>query len=262
MEVTVFGPNRPLHSGHYGNWAPVPGQLLADLISSMKDSEGNVIIDGYYDDVEPLGELEKEALSQIPLIDEDLKQELGINNPEGTESYNERLLRPSLTIRGLSSGNTGKLARNVVPATATASIGIRLVKGCDPEKQKDLVEAHIRKQGFHIVTEMPDQETRLKHPKIALVTRSSGYPAARTPMDLPILQKVIKKTKEVAGEDLILLPTLGGSLPLYLFTDELKKPAIIVPVANHDNNQHAADENLRIGNLWYGIGLMAALMTF
>jgi len=262
MEVTVFGPNRPLHSGHYGNWAPVPGQLLADLISSMKDSEGNVVIDGYYDDVEPLGELEKEALSQIPLIDEDLKQELGINNPEGTESYNERLLRPSLTIRGLSSGNTGKLARNVVPATATASIGIRLVKGCDPEKQKDPVEEHIRKQGFYLVTEVPDQETRLKYPKIAMVTRSSGYPAARTPMDLPILQKVIKKTKEVAGEDLILLPTLGGSLPLYLFTDELQKPAIIVPVANHDNNQHAADENLRIGNLWYGIGLMAALMTF
>ena len=262
MEITVYGPNRPLHSGHYGNWAPVPGQVLSDLISSMKDAEGNVIIEGYYDDIEPLSELEKEALAEIPSIDEELKKELGINNPEGTESYSERLLRPSLTIRGLSSGNTGKLARNVVPATATASLGIRLVKGCDPEKQKDLVEAHIRKQGFHIVREEPDQDTRLKYPKIALVTRSSGYPAARTSMDLPILQKVIKKSKEVAGDDLILLPTLGGSLPLYLFTDKLQKPAIIVPLANHDNNQHAADENLRIGNLWYGIKLMAALMTF
>ncbi len=262
MEITVYGPNRPLHSGHYGNWAPVPGQVLSDLISSMKDGEGNVIIEGYYDDIEPLSELEKEALAEIPSIDEELKKELGINNPEGTEPYSERLLRPSLTIRGLSSGNTGKLARNVVPATATASLGIRLVKGCDPEKQKDLVEAHIRKQGFHIVREEPDQDTRLKYPKIALVTRSSGYPAARTSMDLPILQKVIKKSKEVAGDDLILLPTLGGSLPLYLFTDKLQKPAIIVPLANHDNNQHAADENLRIGNLWYGIKLMAALMTF
>ncbi len=262
MEVTVYGPNRPLHSGHYGNWAPVPGQLLADLIASMKDEDGKVLIDGYYDDIEPLSELEKEALANVPQIDVDLKKELGINNPEGTESYNERLLRPSLTIRGLSSGNTGELARNVVPATATASIGIRLVKGCLPEKQKDLVEAHIRKQGFHIVRETPDLETRLKYPKIALVTRSSGYPAARTSMDLPILQQVIKKSKEVAGEELILLPTLGGSLPLYLFTDVLDKPAIIVPIANHDNNQHAANENLRIGNLWYGISLMAALMTF
>ena len=261
MEITTYGPNRPLHSGHYGNWAPVPGQLLSNLIASMKDEDGNVIIEGFYDDVEPLGQLEKEALLQIPSIDESLKRELGINDPEGTESYTERLLRPSLTIRGLSSGNTGKLARNVVPATATAAIGMRLVKGCDPEKQKDMVEAHIKKQGFHIVREDPDNETRLKYPKIAKVTRSSGYPAARTSMDLPIIQDVIQRSKEAAGNDLILLPTLGGSLPLYLFTDELQKPAIIVPIANHDNNQHAADENLRISNLWYGIKLMGALMT-
>ncbi|WP_420575329.1 M20/M25/M40 family metallo-hydrolase [Ekhidna sp.] len=261
MEITTYGPNRPLHSGHYGNWAPVPGQLLSELIASMKDEEGNVIIDGFYDDVEPLSELEKQAMANIPLIDEDLKQELGINNPEGTESYNERLLRPSLTIKGLSSGNTGKLARNVVPATATAAIGMRLVKGCDPEKQKDMVEAHILKQGFHIVREDPDQETRMKYPKIAKVTRSGGYPAARTSMDLPIIQDVIERSRDVAGDDLILLPTLGGSLPLYLFTDELNKPAIILPIANHDNNQHAPDENIRIGNLWYGIKLMSALMT-
>lgn len=261
MEVTTYGPNRPLHSGHYGNWAPVPGQLLSELIASMKDGDGNVTIDGFYDDVEPLSEREKQAMANIPLIDEDLKQELGINDPEGTESYNERLLRPSLTIKGLRSGNTGKLARNVVPATATAAIGMRLVKGCDPEKQKDMVEAHIRKQGFHIVREDPDQETRMKYPKIAKVTRSGGYPAARTSMDLPIIQGVIERSKVVAGNDLILLPTLGGSLPLYLFTDELNKPAIILPIANHDNNQHAPDENMRIGNLWYGIKLMSALMT-
>jgi len=261
MEITSYGPNRPLHSGHYGNWAPVPGQLLAELIASMKDEQGNIIIDGFYDDVAPLSSSEKEALANIPLIDEELKQELGINDPEGIESYNARLLNPSLTIRGLSSGNTGKLARNVIPATATASIGIRLVKGCDPDKQKDLVEAHIKKEGFHIVREDPDAETRLKYPKIAKVTRSSGYPAARTSMDLPITKEVIQRAKVVAGDDLILLPTLGGSLPLYLFTDELQKPAIVVPIANHDNNQHAANENLRIGNLWYGIKLMSALLT-
>lgn len=261
MEVTLYGPNRPLHSGHYGNWAPVPGQRLAELLASMKDSDGNVTIEGYYDDVEPLSDLEKEAMSNIPLIDEELKEELAVLDPEGTESYNERLLLPSLTVRGLSSGNTGKLARNVVPATATASLGIRLVKGCDPEKQQDLIEAHIRKEGYHIVREEPNQDTRMKYSKIALVTRGSGYPAARTAMDTPIVQEVVNRTKEIIGDDLVLLPTLGGSLPLYLFTDVLQKPAIIVPIANHDNNQHAADENLRIANLWYGIQLMSGLLT-
>lgn len=260
MEITVYGPNRPLHSGHYGNWAPVPGQLLSQLVASMKDNQGNVIIDGFYDDVEPLSDLEKQALIDVPEIDSQLKSELGLLSTEGSGSYYERLLLPSLTIRGLSSGNTGKLARNVVPATATASIGMRLVKGCDPEKQKDLVEAHIRKEGYHIVREEPDQATRLKYPKIARVTRGSGYPAARTSMDSPITKIVVNRTRDIAP-DLILLPTLGGSLPLYLFTDVLQKPAIIVPVANHDNNQHAADENLRIENLWYGIKLMSALMT-
>ncbi len=261
MEVTVYGASRPLHSGHYGNWAPVPGQMLAQLVASMKDAEGNVLIEGFYDDVEPLKRSEKKALGAVPAIDEQLKQELAVADPEGTEPYSERLLLPSLTIRGLSSGNTGALARNVVPATATVSIGLRLVKGVDPEKQKDLVEAHIKKQGYHIVREVPDIETRRQYPKIALITRGGGYPAARTSMDTPIAKSIINRAKTVAGEDLVLLPTLGGSLPLYLFTDMLDKPAIIVPIANYDNNQHAADENIRIGNLWYGIKLMTALMT-
>ncbi|MDW3197248.1 MAG: M20/M25/M40 family metallo-hydrolase [Cytophagales bacterium] len=261
LEVTVYGPNRSLHSGHYGNWAPVPGQMISSLISSMKDADGNVIIEGFYDDVAPLTSREIEALASAPDVDAALKMELGINDTEGSESLYERLLYPSLTIKGISTGNVGQEARNVIPSTATASLGIRLVKGCDPEKMVDLVEAHIKKQGYHIVTEDPDQETRLKYPKIAKVTRGGGYPAARTSMDVPITQEIVAATQNVAGDDLVLLPTLGGSLPLYLFTDVLKKPAIIVPIANHDNNQHAADENLRLANLWYGIELMGAIMT-
>lgn len=261
MEVTVYGPNRSLHSGHYGNWAPVPGQMISTVISSMKDAEGNVIIEGFYDDVAPLTSREIEALASAPDVDASLKRELGLNDTEGSESLYERLLYPSLTIKGISTGNVGQEARNVIPSSATASLGIRLVKGCDPEKMKDLVEVHIKKQGYHIVREDPDQETRLKYPKIAKITRGSGYPAARTSMDVPITQEVVAATRKVVGNDLVLLPTLGGSLPLYLFTDVLKKPAIIVPIANHDNNQHAADENLRLANLWYGIELMGAIMT-
>lgn len=261
MEITVYGPNRPLHSGHYGNWAPVPGQMLANLLASMKDDEGNVLVEGYYDDVEPLGELEMEALKNIPPYDNELKKELGLADTEGTETLNERLLRPSLTIRGLSSGNTGALARNVIPATATASLGMRLVKGNDPDRIKEKIEAHIRKQGYHIVYEEPDEATRLKYPKIVKVTKGGGYPAARTPMNVQITQEVVERAKLIAGDDLLLVPTLGGSLPLYLFTDVIKKPALIVPVANHDNNQHAADENLRMENLWYSVQLMTALLT-
>ncbi len=262
MEVTVYGSTRPLHSGHYGNWAPVPGQMLAQLLATMKDDEGKVLVEGFYDTVEPLGELERAALRDLPDYDEVLKRELGLVRTEGGgASLAERLLLPSLTVRGLASANVGALARNVIPATATAALGIRLVKGNDPEHMKDLVEAHIEGQGYHIVRQDPDQETRLRYEKIAKVRRSGGYPAARTAMDLPIVQQVVRATRRAAGDDLVLFPALGGSLPLYLFTDVMAKPALIVPIANHDDNQHAADENLRIANLWYGIDLYAALLT-
>jgi acetylornithine deacetylase/succinyl-diaminopimelate desuccinylase-like protein len=261
MELTVYGPNRSLHSGHYGNWAPVPGQMLAQLLASMKDEEGNVLVEGYYDSIDPIGELEKAALEAAPEMDEVIKRELGLVETEGDESLNERLLLPSLNVRGLSSGGVGDMARNIVPSTATASLDMRLVKGNNPEKMQELIEAHIRKRGYHIVREDPDQQTRLTYPKIIKVTREEGYPAARTPMDEPMTRKVVERAKLVTGEELILLPTLGGSLPLHLFTDVLKKPAIIVPVANHDNNQHAEDENIRIANLWYSVELMTALLT-
>lgn len=261
LEVTIYGSNRPLHSGHYGNWAPVPGQMVSELVASMKNRDGNVVIDGFYDDVTPPSSSEIEALASMPDIDEQLKEELAINYTEGSEKLYERLLYPSLTVRGLSSGNVGELTRNVIPASATVSLGIRLVPGCEPEKMIDLVENHIKKQGYHVVYEDPDPETRKKYPRIAKVTRGSGYPAAKTSMDHPLVKSVITRTKDVTGDDLVLLPTLGGSLPLYLFTDVLEKPAIIVPIANHDNNQHAANENIRIANLWYGIKLMGALMT-
>jgi len=261
MELTVYGPNRSLHSGHYGNWAPVPGQMLAELLASMKDDEGNVLVEGYYDSADPLGDWEIAALKAAPDMDEEIKRELGIMETEGTESLNERLLRPSLNVRGLSSGNVGQLTRNVIPSTATASLDMRLVKGNDPVHIQELIEAHIRKQGYHIVREDPDMQTRLTYPKIVKIIREEGYPAARTSMDDPMTQKVVERTKLVAGDDLILLPSSGGTLPLYLFTDVMQKPALIVPVANHDNNQHAEDENIRIANLWYSVSLMTALLT-
>lgn len=262
MEITVYGANRPLHSGHYGNWAPVPGQMLAQLLASMKDEDGTVLIDGFYDTVEPVGPMERTALDRLPDYDDELKRELGLVATEGNgAALAERLLLPSLTIRGLHSGNVGRLARNVIPATATATLGIRLVKGNDPDAMLDLVEAHIRAQGYHIVRTDPDLDTRLRYPRIVKVVRGSGYPAARTSMDLPIAQQVVAAAERAGGRELVLMPALGGSLPLYLFTQFLGAPALIVPVANHDNNQHAPDENLRVANLWYAIDLYGALLT-
>jgi len=262
VEVTVYGPNRGLHSGHYGNWAPVPGRLLAQLLATMWDADGTVLIDGFYDDVAPLGADERAALARLPDTDADLRRELGLARTEGQPaSLAERLLLPSLSVLGLASANVGALASNVIPETATATLGLRLVQGNDPDRMLGLVEAHIRRQGYHVVREEPDAATRLAHPLIARVTSGRAYPAARTPMDHPIVREVIAAATRVSGSELVLLPGMGGSLPLYLFTDLLARPALIVPVANHDNNQHAPNENLRIANLWYAMDLYGALLT-
>lgn len=268
IEVTVYGATRNLHSGHYGNWAPDTPLVLADLLRSMKDPyTGEVLVEGWYDSVEPLGDEERRALEALPEIDPALMQELGMTWSEGApQTLAERLLQPALTIRGLQAANVGSLAQNVIPNEATAALGLRYVKGNDPEAMRGLIEDHIRSQGFHIVREEPDLETRLRHGKIARVTASRGYPATRSSMADPYVQQVIAAAGKAAdasfGEgSLVLTPGLGGSLPLYLFQEILGQPFVNVPVANHDNNQHAPDENLRVGNLWYAMQLYAELLT-
>jgi len=262
MDVMIYGANRPLHSGHYGNWAPVPGMELAQLLASMKDETGKVIIEEFYDSVAPIGAEERAALAKLPNYDDELKAELGLAWTEGQgETLPERLLLPALTVRGLSSGHTGALATNIIPDTATAALDVRLVKGNDPKQMLDLVERHVRQKGFHVVHEDPDAATRAQYPKIAKVTRSRGYPAARTEMSLPIAKEIAAAVTAAAGEEVLLVPTMGGSLPLYLFTDLLGSPVLLLPIANHDNNQHAENENLRLANLWYGIDALAAVMA-
>jgi acetylornithine deacetylase/succinyl-diaminopimelate desuccinylase-like protein len=262
LELTVYGANRPLHSGHYGNWAPVPGVALAHLLASMKDESGKVLIEGFYDTVTPIGAEERAALARLPSYDEQLRRELGLAATEMENApLSERILLPALTVRGITSGNTGELARNIIPATATATLGIRLVAGNDPEQMTGLVESHIRKQGFHVVGEDPDSDTRLTYAKIAKIVRLPGYRAGRTPMNNPLARRVIAAVNRVVDEPALEVPTLGGTLPLYLFTDVLRKPVLILPIANHDNNQHAENENLRLANLWYGIDVFASVLA-
>src|SRR5579871_373293 len=262
FEITLYGPRRELHSGHYGNWAPNPAMELAQLLASMKDPNGHVTIDGFYDGITPLGDVEKRAIAAAPNIDATLKQEMGFGWSEGNGARLDELLQlPSLNVRGLLSSSVGATARNVIPSEATASIDIRLVKGLDAATQVDRVIAHIRKQGYFVSDRPPDDEMRRAHERIAYVNRKeTGYNAQRTPMDLPIARQLIAAVQAARGE-VVLLPTSGGSLPLIVFEKVLKAPVIVVPIANYDNNQHSHDENLRLQNLWDGIETMAAVFA-
>ncbi len=260
-EITVYGPLRPLHSGHYGNWAPNPAMRLAELLASMKDHEsGRVLVEGFYDDVVELSEFERAAIAEAPNDDREQMQAFAIAAPEAAGTRLELINLPSLNVRGLHSAWVGAESRTIVPDVAIAAIDMRLVKNVDPADQVARLIAHIEKQGYHVVRDEPDPEMRRRHPRLARVVTRDGYPAFRTSMDLPITRALIQSVEGHTGRSAVKLPTLGGSMPLYHFTDRLGLPTVGIPIVNHDNNQHSPNENLRLGNLWSGIETLASVM--
>ena len=262
LELTVFGPKRPLHSGHYGNWVLNPAMELARLLASMKNEKGEVTIKGFYDDVIPLTNAEKQALAKVPSVEAQLKDELGINATERAGALNDALQLPSLNINGIQSAGVGKYSANVIPTKAIASMDMRLVVGHNWEKQQQKVIDHIIAQGFFVTDKEPTDEERKLNAKICMVVRDKkSYNAQKTSLDNPYVRRISKAISLVSNEQPVLLPTLGGSLPLFVFEKVLKTSPVTVPIANHDNNQHAENENIKLKNFFDGIQVFSAIMT-
>lgn len=261
VAITVYGPNHGLHSGHYGNWAPNPAMELAQLLAGMKDESGHVLIPHFYDGIAPLSAMEKQALAEAPVNDRMLMDAFALGHTDGRGRHLLDLINePSLNINGISAGQTGAHAANVIPPTATADLDLRLVVGVDWRAQQQRVVDYIASRGYFLVDHDPTREMLLSHPRVAKVTRDmASYNAVRTPMDLPIAQEVIAAVKGARGE-VELLPTMGGSVPLEMMIRAAHTHTITVPIANYDDNQHAANENLRLKNLWDGVETMAALL--
>jgi acetylornithine deacetylase/succinyl-diaminopimelate desuccinylase-like protein len=261
MQITVYGPARSLHSGHYGNWAPNPAMRLVQLLAGMKDAEGRVLIPHFYDGVQPLGATEKKALASAPVNDDLLRKEFVLGSTDGGgRRLLELINEPSLNINGISAGQTGTRSTNSIPITATANLDLRLVVGIDWKTQQERLVDYVRSQGYFVTRAEPTVEERMAHAKVAMVQGDQGENASRTSMDLPIAADVIKAVEGARGK-VILLPTSGATVPMDVMERAAETHTIVVPIANHDDNQHAANENLRLKNLWDGIETMAALMA-
>jgi acetylornithine deacetylase/succinyl-diaminopimelate desuccinylase-like protein len=261
-EITIYGATGDLHSGNYGNFVPDPAMALARLLASMKDDRGNVVIKNFYDGVVPLTASERRAIDEIPNVDQKLLEQFGVAQSEHPDSRIElQHNRPTLSVVGLSSGTVGPGARNAISASATGRVEIRLVNGLDPTTQYERLVAHIRDQGFFIVNAAPDMATRRKYPKIARVTQQGGgFPIGKGSMDDPRTAMAANAIRAL-DQRLVQMPTIGGSLPFSTFAAALSMPTIGLAVVNFDNNQHAVNENLRVGHLWEAIDIFAALVT-
>jgi acetylornithine deacetylase/succinyl-diaminopimelate desuccinylase-like protein len=261
VKLSTFGPSLPQHSGHFGNYAPNPALRLAQLLASMKDEQGRVLIPGWYEGIE-LSEAALATLKAVPDEEEKLQRRLGVASIDSVGAfYQEALQYPSLNIHGMASGWVGKEARTIVPATATAELDIRLVPESNPEELIKLLKEHIEQQGYFVTDSAPSTEERLAHPRIVAMESSISYEAFRTPMDGKTGQWLSRALTRAYGEEPVKIRIMGGSLPIAPFVTTLDIPAVVVPLVNSDNNQHSPNENIRLGNYIDGVKTILALLS-
>ncbi len=260
VRLTVYGPVRPLHSGHYGNWAPNPAMRLAQLLATMKGPNGDVLVAGWEDDVTPLSAADRAAIAAFPHDDDAQSRQFQLGAVEGGgRTRLEQTLRPSLNVRGMQSMFVGPEARTLVPDVAVAELDLRLVAGNDPTRQVGKLQRHIEQQGYRVVRDAPDSGLRVATARLVRLEVTEGYPAGRTPLDHPAAKAVVTALAGAGLGEPVVAPALGGSLPVYVFPDILGTPFVSIPTVNHDNNQHAENENLRLGNLFRAIEILAAV---
>lgn len=259
--ISIYGAKLPQHSGHYGNYAPNPVFSMSHLLASMKNDEGKVVIDGFYDGI-TLDQKTQKLLAEVPDNNDKIQASLGISTPDNVgENYQESLQYPSLNVRHIETSWKGPGLKTIIPEIVTAYLDVRLVKETDGTIQLEKIKKHIEAQGYLVLDREPTDAERLKHSKIATITTNPGVNAFRTAINSSIGTKLRKTITNAFGSEPILIRTMGGTVPITPAIQVLDIPAIIVPMVNMDNNQHNPNENIRIGNISQGIKICLAILS-
>jgi len=257
VELEIEAARRDVHSGNFA--VPNPAWRLTGLLASMATPDGVPLIEGFEEDVVGPTTAERRMLAELPLDLRALEKDLGVRVPD---DYLERIMfHPTLTIRGLHSGFVGAEANTIIPHKATVALDIRMVKNQRWTKVYARLVEHLRAQGFTVLEAGEPLPDELRGRAVRIVEKS-GYDAAKTPLDLPISRDVIAAVEAANdGQPAVLLPTLGGTVPMSVFTDVLGLPALLVPYANPNNRQHGPNEHLHLGHLFQGVRTSARLVT-
>lgn len=261
LSMEIYGPSQPQHSGHFGNYAPNPVFRAAELLASMKNEDGKVIIPGFYNGVH-LDNETLDLLASVPDNETKIKKRGGFAIPEKVgETYQESIQYPSLSVLGIKSGWVGNETRTIVPDKVIIEMDIRTVPETNSNRLVKLVEDHIRKQGYTILTQRPTPDEMLEISKPLYFSAQTNMFPFRTSVQSNIGEWLRKSLMRVHQKEIVQVRLSGGSLPLSFFINELNIPAVLVPLVNADNNQHSPNENLRLENYFDGIKSITSILT-
>ncbi len=247
VELQVRTAAGDAHSS-YATIAPNPAWRLVWALSTLKDKDENILIPGFYDAVRRSTPLELDAVAKMPDEDDLLKAELGINGflkgLRGEALRRRHLFEPTCTICGIESGYTGEGSKTVLPAVAKVKLDFRLVPDMRPDDILQKLKAHLAVQGFNDVT----------------VNFADGEPASRTAMDSPFVTLVKDTARDVYGKEPVMVPTMAGSGPMYIVSEELGMPIASSGISAPDEKLHAPNENVRTDLFLKGILHAAAIL--
>lgn len=259
--ITTYGAKLPQHSGHYGNYTPNPVFGLSRILASMKDEDGNVLIDQYCKGI-TLSDEVRAILNSVPDPKEAINKALVINEEEKVGfGYQEALQYPTLNVRQIETSWKGEGLKTVIPEYATAHVDVRLVVETDGKVQLDKIKKHIEDLGYLVLDRVPTDEERLSNKKIVTFKQNKGVNAFRTELNSPVGEKLRTALTQSFGQTPVSIRTMGGTVPIIPAINKLDIPAIIVPMVNMDNNQHSPNENIRIGNIRQGIKICLSILN-
>ena len=242
FQIDLRGTKTDLHSGSFGGAVANPAFVLAQLLAQMKDRGGRVKIPGFYDAVQPLTEEERAEFKRLPFHEKRYRQDLGAPKLFGERDYTtlERVwARPTFEVNGLLSGFTAEGAKTVIPAVAMAKVSMRLVPDQDPDQVASLFEAYLKK--------VTPKTVELK------ITRMHGGKPWMTAFDNRFVQAAGRAIERGFGQRPV-FNREGGSIPVVsTFQEVLGLPSVLFGVGLPDENAHAPNEKLDLGNFHNGI---------
>jgi acetylornithine deacetylase/succinyl-diaminopimelate desuccinylase-like protein len=248
FQIDVRGTKSDLHSGVFGGAVANPAMALAQILAQMKDRGGRVKVPGFYDQVRELSETERNEWKKLPFNEKKYRKDLGAPKLFGESGFTtlERVwARPTFEVNGLLSGFTGDGAKTVIPAVAMAKVSMRLVPDQEPDTIASLFEAFVKKVAPKTVE--------------VTVTRMHGGRPWITEFDNPYVRAAGRAIEQGFGKEPVFCRE-GGSIPVVsTFQQELGLPAVLFGVGLPDENAHAPNEKLDLGNFHGGVVSAAIL---